>query len=347
MLIKLDDHYKKYTNGFAEHQVEGKTVSECMSDLCNRYPQLLVHLQDNDLEMCKKSGTKLNGEFLCDEKAPDIEVTSEDTLELTLDLPSGERNFIGAIVGAILMVVAVVMGVIAVITGNPALMGAAVAIFKFGLGMVVSGVIMGIIMEFAFTPESPQASIPELLNNSATYTFNGIQNTVAAGTAINIVYGKHRVGGHILNAYTTVEEETIKVSGDDIQTTSSYLYYQIGLSEGEIADVVDIEINKLPITFYNEVTTAPSVDYLRLGSSSQPSMPDFSKIMSTVSVGRKVLTLPDSKLLNTTVVFTEYQPMYGIIWDEHLVMQPQRYGDYKSGMYKPEFIYVPDYDYYG
>lgn len=319
MRIKLDDHYKKFTNDFAEHEVDGVTVHECMSELCNRYPQLLVHLQDNQGEICKRSGLKLNGEYLVD-ATKDNNVIANDTLELTTDIPTGESNFIGAIVGAVLFIV----GAILFVYGGWSWMPIAVSMMTYGATMAVVGTITGLVMEFAFTPDSQRTSesSASFLNNSATYTFNGIRNTTASGTPLQIVYGAHRVGGHVLNMYLTTEGGfDPSYGGTDIVTTCNYLYAQIGLCEGEVHSVDDLQVNQLDLSFYNEVTYD-----VRIGERAQTPMPNFTLVQNTTSIGMKVLY---GGATQAAATFSNYTPVYGVVlpsWSTNTL---------QLGMYSP------------
>lgn len=320
MLIRLDEHYRKFTNDFAEHEVEGATVQECMSELCNRYPQLLVHLQDNQGEICKRSGLKLNGEYLVEQSAKDAQVCSTDTLELTTEIPTGESNFIGAIIGAVLFIV----GAILLVYGGWTWMPLAISMMQYGATMAVVGTISGLVMEFAFTPESQQQSNGSLslLDNSATYTFNGIRNTTASGTPIQVVYGEHRVGGQVLNMYLTTDEGFDPAYGGiDTITSCNYLHAQIGLCEGAIHSVTDLQVNQLALSFYNEVTFDT-----RLGEGAQAVLPNFSFVQNTTSIGMKVLY---GGTAQSVVSFSNYTPVYGV------VTQNWSRFDLQLGMYSP------------
>lgn len=294
MLIKLDEHYRKFTNDFDEHEVEGAAVHECMSELCNRYPQLLVHLQDNQGEICQRSGLKLNGEYLVEQTAKDTPVCPADTLELTTDIPIGEDSIIKYIVGAVLIIV----GVITIWAG-----GSGAWLISMGVSMIISTAVT----DAFFTPESPTPpGTKSLLDNSYTYTFNGIRNTTTSGTPIQLVYGEHRVGGQVLNMYLSTEGGfEPSYGGMDMITTCNYLYAQIGLCEGEVQSVGDIQVNQLPQAFYNEVT----FDY-RVGTGAQTQMPNFSFVQNTTTINRKVLY---GGAAQAVLSFSNYTPSCGYV----------------------------------
>lgn len=334
MKINVDSYYSKYTNDFTEHEVEGATVADGFRVLCNRYPQLLVQLQDNDFALCYQSGVRLNGEFLVDPASHEVEVRPTDTLDLTREIPAGNDKVIKYIAGAVLIVV----GAVLVYTGYGAGLGQ--SMIQVGVSLILS---TAVISAF-FTPSAP-SQINSFLNNSATYSFEGVCNTTATGTPTAVVYGAHRVGGQVLNMFTTSEDTVETINGLDVAVTSSYLYAQIGICEGEIADCTDVQVNQLPRNFYNEIVTAPEQDWLRLGTSDQTTMPAFTTIQNTTSINRKVMAIPDINLINTPIVFASYQTMYGI-------MELTDWGKtktYKPGLYKLQYNYYEDayYDYGG
>jgi len=317
VIIRLDNYFSAFTNAIAEHAVPGSSVRECVAELCNRYPQLLVHLLDNDNEICKKAGLKLNGVFLIDEDAPNLPVGPEDVLELTLDIPTGDSKAVRFIAAAVLIVV----GAVLMYTGIGA---------EFGVNLIIAGVSLLIQTAF-FTPEMPDMGT--LLENSSTYTFDGALNTTASGTPVQLIYGTHRVGGQVLNLFTEVAEGVENISGADVTSSYNYLYVQLGVSEGEVAGIEDVHINQLPVAFYNEISTAPDSQYMRLGSKTQEVMPDFAKVMNTTPVSRKV-TSSGLPLVNTDVEFSEYEPIYAAIYANGFRTLTK--ADYHPGPYKLE-----------
>ena len=332
MLIKLDDHYSKYTNGISEHEVCGDTIEQGMRELLNRYPQLCVHLM-GDENAVSHSSLSINEEYVLDYNNTKAPLNPNDVIAFCRDIPTGEDSVFQAIAGVILMVVAVVVGVIAVITGQPWLMSGAAFLFKVGAGVLVSSVVTAI-MEAFFTPDLSSATAPELLMNSASYTFEGAKNTTAIGTAIPIVYGTHRVGGHWLNIYTTVEDITDKVDGLDVTSNNSILFGQLGLSEGEVAGISDVMIDTLPVSYYNEVTTIPETDFYRLGLSEQSSMPSFNATMNAVAVGRKVINASQS-IPQVNPTGGEFKPAYGYVDVPYGAWGERQNISVKYGLYQP------------
>ena len=138
-------------------------------------------------------------------------------------------------------------------------------------------VLGGVAGMIAGTPKLP--SYDNSGSTSNTYSFSGIRNSTVSGTPIGVVYGTHRVGGHLLNAYT-------RARGD-----STYLYAQIGLCEGEIQSVQpsSIEINNRPVENFPDVAAL-----WRSGTNNQNEL---------VSAGAGILYYPKEVESENRVVF--------------------------------------------
>lgn len=72
-----------------------------------------------------------------------------------------------------------------------------------------------------------------------TYGVDGPKNTSAEGIPVPVVYGKHRVGGNIIDIYT-------RNVGDD-----QYLYLRTALNDGEVEEISNVEINDQPASYWN------------------------------------------------------------------------------------------------
>ena len=131
-----------------------------------------------------------------------------------------------------------------------------------GLPTWASGLLAGGPFGFAFTAienimagKPSPANVPSTssdLSASATYGFSGIQNSTRVGAPIPVVYGKHRVGGQILNTYVETRND------------SDVVHMLLALSEGEISLIQGVEINGQPIANYTGI-----VKQERLGLNSQ------------------------------------------------------------------------------
>lgn len=97
--------------------------------------------------------------------------------------------------------------------------------------------------------------------SSPTYGFDGLQNTAEVGRPIPIVYGRHRIAGNIINEY-------VRSDGD-----KQYYHALIGLCEGDIESIDDIEIDDNPVENYTGVTV-----YKRYGTIDQEAVPTFDEL---------------------------------------------------------------------
>ena len=276
MIIRFSAEFTPYTNGLPEIDVPCSKLGEGLLKMFELFPQLYVRLMADKCDIAQKSVFQFNDEYIWEMEENLREVTDTDVLLLSMDLPTGEKKFVGIIFNVAMIVV----GVVLVATG----VGAA-----FGVSLIISGVYGLTVSVLAFIEANnlPTPNALGSLSNSAAYTFTGIRNTTASGTPFQMVYGEHRIGGQVLNMYTAFETADSAAGA----VTNSLLYVQLGLSEGEIQSVGDIEIDQLPLSYYNAVTTAPDLDYFRTGTSNQAPMPAFSRIENATSYNRKVVSL--------------------------------------------------------
>ena len=99
--------------------------------------------------------------------------------------------------------------------------------FWFVVGLIVMTVASVGYSVYAARAAADQGDA-ESLNNSATYGWEGVKNTISADIPVPIVYGTHRVGGNIINSYVSSEQEKF------------FLNMQIALSEGPIQSIAGI-----------------------------------------------------------------------------------------------------------
>ena len=227
MIIKFDPYFFKYTSFQETIEVKGDSLRAVLESLLNDYPQLHVFLVADNGKEADKTSFKLNGEYITDVKEIHRKVSSGDVLEVGCDVPYGEN-------GAGKIIAGVIIAVVGAVYQQPYLVGFGISLALGGVGELVAG----------------QPSLPTFdsgTNTSSTYTFSGIRNTTVLGTPIGIVYGTHRVGGHILNAYNDV-------IGVNTTGNSSWLRTQVGLCEGEIQYIEpkSIEINNRSISTFPE-----------------------------------------------------------------------------------------------
>lgn len=329
-IFKFDEELQPFTSGTVELVSTSTTISSVLQEAFNTYPQLYTYLFDTTGSWTTEASRFVlvyNDEAIVElEDLEHILLAEHDTLELVGVLPAGHD---AVSIGAFIVDLAAEYGVISATTWAAA---GTVTYAVIG-GIVMAGVmialnmIMGALMGDVEMPDIQSGS----LDNSATYTFTGIKNTTAAGTPVQVVYGTHRTGGQVLALFTSSDSSITNGSASD-----TYLYYQLGLSEGEIAGISDVEVNKLPYTFYQAVFTAPDTNYVRLGASSQLPMYEFNQIANTTTISRKVLY---GGMTQAAVTFSNYTPAYGYIggvfgWGSipTLVM----------GMYTPVISWQPD-----
>lgn len=153
-----------------------------------------------------------------------------------------------------------------------------------GLPTWASGLLAGGPFGFGFTAieniisgKRSGANVPSTsseFDSSATYGFTGIQNSTRIGAPIPVVYGRHRVGGQILNTYVETRNDT------------DVLHLLLALSEGLISTVSGIEINGQPIGNYTGVTAQ-----VRLGMNTQSAVGLFGdKSATTFSAEGQITT---------------------------------------------------------
>lgn len=91
-------------------------------------------------------------------------------------------------------------------------------------GNVIIGSLIGLVASVIAAPSEQKLGSQE--EGSPTFNLDAVQNTVANGTPIAVVYGEHRFGGQILQAFFEVDEQF-----------RSTLYVLVGIGEGEIESI--------------------------------------------------------------------------------------------------------------
>ena len=337
MLVKFPHYIQQYTDSLEEYEVSAPTLGSGILQLFNRFPQLMAEmlthpeqgyilildddliykLEDINLEIAKDSVLYI--------ESLEIEGSDGDDGFFRFIDPLGNRVFSGQQAFGM-------QGYGWTMPGAKDLMGqgradewAGIAMQTVGYTAMLVGLVTGQIWfsaigsmlvtmgGWSIASAYPGIAAPNLLNgtlnNSATYTFAGVQNTTASGTPFHIVYGTHRVGGQVLNMYT---EGTDPVTLNGVSEEQTILYAQIGLGEGEIEGVSDVHINKFAASYYNAVETAPSEAYVRLGKETQEPMPAFTQVRNTTTINSRVMNL---QALPTTrsPIFSAPKFIYGYV----------------------------------
>ena len=115
-------------------------------------------------------------------------------------------------------------------------------------------------------------SLEEGPEESATYGFGGLRNTVRPGTRIPIVYGEHRVAGHLIQQF-------LKPSSTEASTTGE-LHTLIGLCSGEVEEISEVRVDQNPI----ELLGGNIEQHVREGADHQEGIPGFEELILTQTV---------------------------------------------------------------
>lgn len=110
---------------------------------------------------------------------------------------SKQAGVLQTIIGAVLVVVGVVIGVMS--SGTLSAVGFGMA--KLGAAMALGGVIQ------MLSPQTAGLSSKQDADNQASYAFGGVTNTAAQGYPVPLLYGKRRIGGAIISAGIYVEDQ--------------------------------------------------------------------------------------------------------------------------------------------
>lgn len=122
------------------------------------------------------------------------------------------------------------------------------------------------------------------MGDSPTYSFGNIQNTTRNGQPIAVTYGEHKVGGEIINVFTTSDEQG-----------NSSLRLLIGMGEGTIesiagltSDFNNLENGSIPDGIKINGNEANILDGVkvsgRLGSDGQSIIPGFRDLVTVITL---------------------------------------------------------------
>lgn len=115
-------------------------------------------------------------------------------------------------------------------------------------------------------------------SDAASYGIDGPKNTSTEGIPVPVLYGRHGIGGNLIDLYT---ENKTDENGKSIQ----YLYGRVAVSEGPIKSISGIKINGQSIESFEDV----EID-MRLGNDEQAESEWFSETVSLFSQGRDLDT---------------------------------------------------------
>ena len=106
--------------------------------------------------------------------------------------------------------------------------GAVGAALSYAAPYIIGALVSAVVGWYASSLYEPDG--PDTGGNSQTYTWSGIKNIIGEGSVMPIVYGRHRVGGVVLEAHIDGAEGA--TAGEE-----QWLNVLLGLSEGEIQEV--------------------------------------------------------------------------------------------------------------
>lgn len=136
------------------------------------------------------------------------------------------------------------------------------------ISAVISGVSYGVARATAPTPpERPRFS------DSPVYGFDGIVNTVRPGTRIPIVYGTHRVGGHVISS---AQRDPAVSEFIDAETATGVLHTLIAVCSGGrygIHSITDIRVDRNSVLNFDSAVFSS-----RLGLAEQAPIAGFDDI---------------------------------------------------------------------
>lgn len=126
-------------------------------------------------------------------------VTKEVIRIVPVVIGSKKAGALQTILGAVLVVVGAVVGIMTSWTGIGGVIGSGMV--TAGIGMMAGGVIQ------MLSPQAAGLASKQSADNQASYAFGGVTNTAAQGYPVPLGYGKRRIGGAIISAGIYVEDQ--------------------------------------------------------------------------------------------------------------------------------------------
>lgn len=125
---------------------------------------------------------------------------TKDVIRIVPVVIGGKKaGVLQTILGAVLVVVGAVVGVMTSWTGVGGVIGSAMV--SAGIGMMAGGVIQ------MLSPQPGGLASKQSADNQASYAFGGVTNTAAQGYPVPLGYGRRRIGGAIISAGIYVEDQ--------------------------------------------------------------------------------------------------------------------------------------------
>lgn len=173
------------------------TSSEAVRALCctlDGFEKFLNNSKEAGLTFAVFKGEKNIGES--DLTFP---LTGEVLRIVPVVIGSKKAGILQTILGAVLVVVGTVVGVMTSWTGIGGAVG--VGMVGSGIGMMAGGVVQ------MLSPQPAGLARRESPENKASYAFGGVTNTASQGYPVGLLYGKRRIGGAIISAGIYVEDQ--------------------------------------------------------------------------------------------------------------------------------------------
>ncbi|WP_413499175.1 tail assembly protein [Buttiauxella gaviniae] len=125
---------------------------------------------------------------------------TKDVIRIVPVVIGGKKaGVLQTILGAVLVVVGAVVGVMTSWTGVGGVIGSGMV--TAGIGMMAGGVIQ------MLSPQPGGLASKQSADNQASYAFGGVTNTAAQGYPVPLGYGRRRIGGAIISAGIYVEDQ--------------------------------------------------------------------------------------------------------------------------------------------
>lgn len=125
---------------------------------------------------------------------------TKDVIRIVPVVIGGKKaGVLQTILGAVLVVVGAVVGVMTSWTGVGGVIGSGMV--TAGIGMMAGGVIQ------MLSPQPGGLASKQSADNQASYAFGGVTNTAAQGYPVPLLYGERLIGGAIISAGIYVEDQ--------------------------------------------------------------------------------------------------------------------------------------------
>ncbi|CAI0718892.1 tail assembly protein [Serratia quinivorans] len=179
------------------HRFAVDSPQEAIKALCVNFPKLqkfLLESKERGLTFAVFEGTRnlAKDDLSFPSNGADIRIAP-------VVIGSKKAGVFQTILGAVLVVVGVVVGVLAGWTGVGGF--AASGLISSGVGMMLGGVMQ------MLSPMQGGLASRQDPDNKPSYAFGGPVNTIAQGNPVPILYGRRRIGGAIISAGIYAEDQ--------------------------------------------------------------------------------------------------------------------------------------------